>query len=347
MLRTALIAAALLAIPAASSAGDLTPKAAGEVVDQVIRGLETYVDPQVAKAVQTRLRANRAAYAKLGDRAAFAQAVSRDLVEVSHDKHLKVTLTTVQGGQAARLSLEQEAAADAMGAHGFMAARRLPANIGYIKLRKFDRSEEGAAMIEAILGVLKATDALIIDLRENGGGGGASDETLLGHLARAPIPMAKVHWRNDDGTEELMSREPRAPAGGPLYADKPVYLLTSVKTFSAAEEFAYDLKAAKRAVLVGETTGGGANAANRPVPLSYGLKVFIPNGRVEHPTTGGNWEGVGIAPDVAVPAGEALVEAYRLALAAAKPALVTPQSEAERTAAIADPLAVLKADAGL
>jgi C-terminal processing protease CtpA/Prc len=228
-----------------------------------------------------------------------------------------------------------------------MAARRLPGNIGYLKLRYFEQGEEGAAMIDAVMGLLKDTDALIIDLRENGGGGGASDTELLGHLSRAPIPMAKVTWHNADGTREVSQRTARNPAGGPLYPDKPVYVLTAKRTFSAAEEFTYDLKAAGRATLVGETTGGGANPANRPVPLSYGFRIFIPNGHVEHPTTHTNWEGVGIAPDIAVPADQALTTAYGKALALAKPTVMTPQSERERKAAIADPRSALLADQAL
>jgi C-terminal processing protease CtpA/Prc len=346
MLRIALVALALVLLPAAGQAGDLTPKAAGEVVDQLIRGMDTYVDPEKAKAVQTRLRDRRGAYARLGDRQAFAEAVSRDLVDVSGDKHLKVSVQTFEAGQGARLTAEQQAIVSRRSAYGFMAARRLPANIGYIKLRNFDGTDSGVALMDTLVGLLKDTDALIIDLRENTGGGGA-DAALLGHLSRTPIPMVRIHWRNADGSEELDTRVPRAPPGGALYPDKPVYVLTSAKTFSAAEEFAYDLKASKRAVLVGETTRGGANPANRPVPLPYGLRVFIPNGRVEHPLTGASWEGVGASPDVVTPAKTALVEAYRLALAAGKPEISTPQSEAERERAMADPGAALEADAGL
>lgn len=346
MLRTALIAMALLLVPGSGQAADFSAGAADEVVDQLIRGMDTYVDPAKARAVQARLQARRGDYARLGDRQAFADAVSGDLVEVSGDKHLRVSVQTADAGQGARLTAEQQDLVGRRAAHGFMAARRLPANIGYIKLRNFDGTDAGVALMDTLMGLVKDTDALIIDLRENTGGG-RSDAALLGHLSRTPIPMVRIHWRNEDGSEELDTRVPRTPPGGPLYPDKPVYVLTSARTFSAAEEFAYDLKASRRAVLVGETTRGGANPANRAVPLAYGLRVFIPNGRVEHPLTGTNWEGVGVAPDVAAPAQAALVEAYRLALAAAKPEISTPSSEAERARAMADPLAALQADAGL
>jgi C-terminal processing protease CtpA/Prc len=192
--------------------------------------------------------------------------------------------------------------------------------------------------------LLKDTDALIIDLRQNGGGGGATDEQMLGHLSKTPIPMARITWRNADGSTVVDQRSPAKPAGGPLYPDKPVFVLIAKRTFSAAEAMAYDLKAAGRATLVGETTGGGANPANRPSPLSYGFRIFIPNGHVEHPTTHANWEGVGVAPDVSVASAEALTTAYGLALKATKPAVSTPRSDKERADAIADPRAALLAD---
>ena len=339
-----ILALAIAAAPVAARAGDLSPQAASEVVDQLIKGLDSYVDPAVAAKVQARLREQKADYVRLETRAAFAKAVSADLYDVSRDGHLKVSLETVQADKAARLTEEQMRLIDQRLAYGFMGARRLPGNIGYMKLRNFEQSEDGAALMDTVLGLLRHTDALIIDLRENTGGGGESDTELLGQLSREAIPMVKITWRNADGSSLVEQRRVRHPVGGPIYPDKPVYVLTAKRTFSAAEEFAYDLKASGRAVLVGETTGGGANPSNRPVPLSYGFRVFIPNGHVEHPLTHANWEGVGVAPDVAVPPETALTEAYRRALEAARPAVSTPRSEAERKAAMADPRAALLAD---
>jgi len=347
MFRKLLLAGALAALPALASAGDLTPKAAGEVVDQVVAGLGVYMDPAVGAKAQAALRARRGDYVKLDTREAFAAAVSKDLYEATHDKHLKVSVLTVDAGKQARLTDEQQALVDRRLAYGLMGIRHLPANIGYLKLSYFEQGEAGAKLVETALGLLQDTDALIIDLRQNRGGGGASDEAFLGHLSRTPIPMAKITWRTEAGGSEVMQREPRKPAGGPLYPDKPVYVLTSSRTFSAAEAFAYDLKAAHRATLVGEVTGGGANPSNMPTPLGYGFRVFIPNGKVTHPTTGTNWEGVGVQPDVVTPANAALTEAYRLALAAAKPLVSTAKSVAERKEAIADPTAALLADQAL
>lgn len=194
--------------------------------------------------------------------------------------------------------------------------------------------------MDAAMLMLKDTDALIIDLRENTGGGGA-DARLLGHLSREPIPMAVIRWRAADGSFTTETRTTSVAPGGPLYPDKPVFVLIAKRTFSAAEGFTYDLQAARRATIVGETSRGGGNPSNRPVRLGAGMGVFIPNGLVVHPTTGGNWEGVGVKPDVPTPPQEALTEAYRRALAVARPTISTPKSEQELADARADPRAAL------
>src|SRR5262249_52418714 len=98
-----------------------------------------------------------------------------------------------------------------------------------------------------------------------------------------------------------------------LYGDRPLYVLTGEATFSAAEECAYDLQALKRATLVGEVTGGGANP-NELVPLSLGFMMSVAIGKVENAVTHGNWEGVGVKPDVAVPDARALKTAHVMAL---------------------------------
>jgi C-terminal processing protease CtpA/Prc len=337
MFRSLILAGTLLAVPAAAWAGDLTPKAAGEVLDQLGKGLDTYIFPDAARRAQASLQAHRAEYLKLDTREAFAAAVSKDLYAATHDGHLKVGVQTMQADREAMVTDAQQDLIDRHMAYGLMAIRRLPGNIGYLKLSYLEQGPAGAALVDSAMRLLKDTDALILDLRQNGGGGGSTDAQILGHLAKTPIPMVRITWRNPDGTTVVDQREAAHPASGPLYPDKPVFVLTAKRTFSAAEELTYDLKAAGRATLVGETTGGGANPANRPVRLGYGFRTFIPNGHVEHPTTHANWEGVGIVPDVPTPAGEALVTAYGLALKAAKPAVATPKSEKERADALADP----------
>lgn len=332
--------ALVLSTPLAAFAGDLTPAAAEAALAALDRGLQGYIDPDKGARARAAVRAGRDRYLRLTDRQAFVDAVSADLLAATGDLHLKLRVDTTSAAVTA-LSPGDEALLEGRLAHGLMTIRRLPGNIGYLKLRYFAAGEDGRAMIDAAMMLLKDTDALIIDLRENTGGGGASDEELLGHLSREPIPMAVIEWRGDDGRFTTMARRPASPKGGPLYPDKPVFVLIAKRTFSAAEGFAYDLQAARRAILIGETSRGGGNPSNRPVELGAGMSAFIPNGRVRHPTTGGGWEGTGVRPDVPTAPDQALTEAFTRALAVAKPAVSTPKSERELADARADPRAAL------
>ncbi|MDP2259261.1 MAG: S41 family peptidase [Caulobacter sp.] len=336
----AIAAGALTVTPLRVLAGDLSSADARRALDTLERELGGYIDPVLGEKARAAVRAGRKRYLVLGDREAFAEAVSVDLLAATGDLHLKLSVDTVSP-QVAALSEVEEQLLEGRLAHGLMTIRRLPGNIGYFKLRYFAADEAGADLIDAGLRLLKDADALILDLRENTGGGGASDARLLGHLSRGPIPMAVIQWRQPDGAFTTEARRADIPAGGPLYPDKPVFVLIAKRTFSAAEAVAYDLQAAKRAVIVGERSRGGANPSNRPVSLGAGLSVFLPNGRVVHPVTGGNWDGVGVTPDVPTPPREALTEAFRRALAAARPTVSTPKSEKELADARADPKAAL------
>lgn len=336
-------AVALLATTTSVWAAEaLTAKQAGQVVDTLASQMGDYFDPAKAQQVRAALKAQRGQLIKVHDRQALAEALSVITLKTSGDQHLKVSVTTASA-QVASVSDAEQTLIDQRLAYGLMAARRLPANIGYLKLRYFEQTQAGADLIDAAMGLLQHTDALIIDLRENTGGGGASDARLLGHLSKTPLVMTRIHWREADGRETIEQRRPTVPASGPLYADKPVFVLTANRTFSAAEGFAYDIQANKRGVLIGTKTRGGGNPANRPTPgLGFGLVAFVPNGWTEHPLTGKGWDGVGVKPDVETDA--ALTEAYRRALAVAKPLVSTPKSERERADAIADPAAALTAD---
>jgi len=96
------------------------------------------------------------------------------------------------------------------------------------------------------MGMLQHTDALIIDLRENTGGGGAATSAYW-----AISPASRSSWPNcaggrPGGRQEIEQRKVSTPETGPLYPDKPLFVLTAKRTFSAAEEFAYDIQANRR-----------------------------------------------------------------------------------------------------
>ena len=125
-----------------------------------------------------------------------------------------------------------------------------------------------------------------------------------------PVHLNDLYWRKGDRTEEFWTKPAVA---GRKYGTKDVYILTSNRTFSGAEEFSYNMKNLKRATLIGETTGGGAHPGSF-VRLSEHFGAFIPSGRAISPITKTNWEGTGVEPDIKVPKEQALKTAYIMAL---------------------------------
>ncbi|MEX2114665.1 MAG: S41 family peptidase, partial [Pirellulales bacterium] len=197
---------------------------------------------------------------------------------------------------------------------------RLEGNIGYIQLRGFHPAELGGKAAAEAMQAVADTDALIIDLCTNGGGAPSMVALVCSYLfGPEPVHLNDLYFRPDDRTHQWWTL-PYLP--GDRYVGKPVYVLTSERTFSAAEEFAYNLKNLKRATIVGETTGGGANPGGRK-RLDDHFTMFLPSGRAINPITKTNWEGTGVTPDVAVPAELALKAAQLAALKA-----IIPEHEA-------------------
>nr|WP_240454579.1 S41 family peptidase [Caulobacter sp. 17J65-9] len=216
----------------------------------------------------------------------------------------------------------------------------MPGNIGYIDLRQFSDSPEGARRAEAAMDLVQDTQALIIDLRNNRGGGGAAMAALIGRMASQPIPRSELIWREG----ETFTRVPGETTDYPAekrYA-RPVFLLTANFTISAAEAFAYDLQTAGRVTVVGETTRGGANPMNRPpYDLGAGLRAWVSNGRSEHPVTKGTPNGTGVKPDVPTAPADALYVAYARALQALPTEGLTPGQARELAKARSDAEAAL------
>ena len=129
---------------------------------------------------------------------------------------------------------------------------------------------------------------------------------------KTPVHVNDIVWRK--AKTEDYSRETFFSSPTPVsYGNKPVYLLISGDTFSGGEEFPYDLQSLKRATLVGQTTGGGANPG-RIYSAGAELSVFIPGGRAENPVTLTNWEGTGVQPDVKTRVDETFATAYAATL---------------------------------
>jgi Peptidase family S41/N-terminal domain of Peptidase_S41 in eukaryotic IRBP len=208
-----------------------------------------------------------------------------------------------------RLKMRQRGRLDNFGIHR---VERLDGNVGYLDLRRVPIPENAGPAIAAAMELVSGTYALIIDLRRNGGGALRGVVCWISYL----LPEEPVHHLNDvfhadtGETRQLWSL-PYLP--GSRYLDRPVYVLTSGRTFSGGEDFAYTLQALGRAEVIGETTGGGAHPT-RGFPISAAVHIAIPFARSVNPVTGTNWQGTGVVPDTAVPADEAYGTAYAKAL---------------------------------
>ncbi|MGI8498348.1 MAG: S41 family peptidase [Gemmatimonadaceae bacterium] len=292
------------------------------MVDRAAALLDSfYVFPEAAKRMGDSVRARlaRGAYDGYESGPGFAMRLNSDLGEIAHDKHLSVRYSTravpPQRPESATLpppSAEEVARErkemDEINC-GFRKAEQLEGNVGYLKFDMFADPEICGPTAAAALTFLAGTRALILDLRENGGGTPGMVALVASYLFDRRTHLNDLWTRRTGMTQEFWTRDtvPGRRFGG----EKPVYLLTSARTFSGAEEFAYDLKGLKRAIIVGETTGGGAHPV-RGRGIDDHFMIGVPYARAINPITQTNWEGVGVEPDVKVPATEALATALKL-----------------------------------
>jgi hypothetical protein len=194
---------------------------------------------------------------------------------------------------------------------GIRRVERLDGNIGYLDLRRIPVPANAGPAIAAAMELVAGTYALIIDLRRNGGGSPEGVVFWCSYLfGEEPTHLNDI-FRADTGETRQFWSLPYVP--GSRYIDRPVYVLTSSRTFSGGEDFCYTLQALGRAQLIGETTGGGAHPT-RPFRVSPAVHIAIPFARSVNPVTGTNWQGSGVVPDVAVPEAEAYDTAYTKAL---------------------------------
>lgn len=282
-------------------------------VRQALR--EQYVFPEVATRMADDLgaRLERKQYDEVTGSKEFARRLTEDLQAICRDKHVRVRYVgPPPPGEAGRPGPRAEMEKRMLESNcGFERLERLAGNIGYLDLRAFPPVELAGDLAEASMNFLARTEGLIIDLRQNGGGTPEMVQLLCSYFFGAePVHLNDLYFRPMDETREFWTL---ADVPGKRYLDRPVFLLTSSRTFSGAEEFAYDLQNQKRVTIVGETTGGGANPGGS-VRIAAGFEVFVPMGRAINPVTGTNWEGKGVEPDVKCDAVGALERAHELVL---------------------------------
>jgi len=294
------------------------------VIDGAMAKLrELYVYEETAEAMAQALdrRRRNGEYDATTSGPDFAQLLTTHLREVSHDLHLRVTFSPVatprpsdnpgpdpEARERYRRQMER-------GNCAFEKVEILPGNVGYLKFNGFADPVVCGPTASAAMNFLQHVDALIVDLRENGGGDPAMVAYVTSYLFDEATHLNDLYNRAENTTHQWWTL-PYVPGG--RLAEQPVYVLTSRRTFSGAEEFSYNLKSLGRATIVGETTGGGAHPV-RGEWINERFTIGVPFARAINPITKTNWEGTGVEPDVKVPAAEALDKARELIAAMGRP----------------------------
>jgi Peptidase family S41/N-terminal domain of Peptidase_S41 in eukaryotic IRBP len=304
------------------------PTSGREIVATALTLLrEHYVFPERADQAATAVEARMAAgeYDDL-DEVTLAELLTRHLQEVCADKHLRVRAGGGPGPrpgpavpierrpnepgdhESRQLAMRRIGRLDNFGIHR---VERLDGNIGYLDVRRVPVPAFAGPAITAAMELVAGTYALIIDLRRNGGGAPEGVVFWCSYLLdEEPTHLNDIFHAGTGETRQFWAL-PYVP--GTRYLDRPVYVLTSGRTFSGGEDFCYTLQALGRAEVIGETTGGGAHPM-RGFPISPAVHIAVPFARSINPVTGTNWEGTGVVPDIAVPADEARDVAYAKAL---------------------------------
>jgi C-terminal processing protease CtpA/Prc len=314
-----------------------TPATRARVIDSTLRLLRTlYIDSAMAARMDLSVRArlHGGEYGKITDGNALATKLTDDLRAVSRDKHIIVnfdpeaapsqpsgaTVVSTEAAEAAELQYEKYEN------FGFRKVERLQGNVGYLNMSLFCNPKHAAPTAIAAMQLLANTDALIIDMRDNDGGSPNMVGLLTSYFIDSTAELTGIYTRADRRVHQSWVLP---YVGVPKYVGKPVYILTSKDgTVSAAEGFTYNMKVLRRAVIVGDTSAGAANpGSERRIDAQF--SVFVPTGRPVNPVTGTNWEGVGIAPDIRIPAARAFDTAYDAAL---QELLRTATDERKRTA---------------
>jgi hypothetical protein len=286
------------------------------VIDGAIVNLQEYcVDPALAQKMADELRTHE----KNGDDdaqtdgAAFADLLTRQMRDVSHDRHLEIVYRRIRipertPGPPPELVVNYRKEMERSNCT-FEKIMVLPHNIGYLKLNSFPDPAVCQQTAAAAMASLNHVDAIIFDLRDNHGGSPAMVALMASYLFDRPTHLNDMYNRRENSTHQSWTR-PAIP--GNTLAAKPAYVLVSASTFSGAEEFSYDLKMLKRATIVGEKTRGGANMASKH-RIDDHFEIFVPDTKPVNPVSGTNWSGTGVEPEIRVKAADALKTAQQLA----------------------------------
>jgi hypothetical protein len=293
------------------------------IVDSITAVIDSvYVLEEPAKRIVAGLRQNLAAgdYDELTDPAEFARRLEQDAQAINHDGHFRIRAlppldpAVVAGDQDEDpAEVERRRRMRRARNYGFKKAEILVGGVGYVRFDQFARGDEAYEAAAAAMNFVASSNAVILDLRSNGGGSASMIRFLCGYLFAENTHL--VNWDSRAPKETIQSYSPDYVPGRRLI-EQPVYILTSGRTFSAAEEFTFDLRNLERATVVGDTTGGGGHTVAGYDFSFAGFRVGmrVPHSRAYNPENNEGWEGVGVMPHIAVPAEQALEVAHADAL---------------------------------
>lgn len=282
---------------------------------------ENYIFPEITNKIIALVDKNitTGKYDSINNSAEFAKILTKDIQSFNQDRHLRILFEPERIAKEEKvisvedsLQFEKEYILNLKrNNYFFKEVRILQGNIGYLDLRKFRDPKYAGETAVSAMNFLSNTDAVIIDLRNNGGGTPKMVQLIASYFFDSDVvQLSSVYKRKERITKQFWT----LPfVSGKRMPDIPLYILTSSRTFSAAENFAYDLQSLKRAIIIGETTGGGAHPGGR-IKASEKYNVWTPTGRAINPVTKTNWEKVGVIPDIKTHKKDALKTAHIKAL---------------------------------
>ncbi len=301
----------------------LTLKQAQIVIDSIGNKLKAnYIFPEIAEKMVSQLESNlkKGLYKSIDNPMEFANKLTKDLQFISHDIHLRIIFAPEMIAEEKKVVtvtdsikfLNEQIDRMKRDNFGFKEMKILEGNIGYLNLKGFYKTQYAGETAVAAMNFLSNTDAIIIDLRQNGGGTPGVVQLITSYLygTEEVVHLNNIYWRPTDTYTQTWTLP---HVSGKRNPKTDIYILTSSRTFSAAEEFSYNLKHLKRATLIGETTGGGAHAGGTEF-LTDRFAIWIPAGNAINPITKTNWEGTGVVPHIKVKADKALEVAQITAL---------------------------------
>jgi hypothetical protein len=295
--------AILMATIACSQTKELSTEFKANTIHQIVELINAnYVFPEVAKSTGIELEGNlkTGEFDTIGNANDFARVLTKIVQSVNHDKHMRIVVNR-NDGQGGR-----DNPAPANG--GFREVKILEGNIGYIDMRAFLSPSIASSIADEGMKKLAGVQAVIIDLRRNGGGSPEMVQYLCSYFFDKKVHLNSLYYRTTNQTTDYWTIDVK----GKKMPKVPLFILTSNFTFSGAEEFCYNMQTRKRATLIGETTGGGANPGGS-FSVNDSFSIFIPTGRAINPVTGTNWEGVGVVPEIKTASEDALDKALELA----------------------------------